>query len=755
MDSSISRRQHMEKQLFSMGYDYERFRGITLNNIHIPEDIRMTWNTKRARYQSEELDYRSLIHDSETEYSPAIVVTGLYGRRKTNRLNELGCTISHLLAMRKAIYSDLKEDGSHSDSNYAIITEDDVVFPFSVDWKGLIESAPAGFGILQLFNSNEESMQSLFKNYQKSSAKAGSDYRNPEKLKLWHERFPRQPGSFWSTCAYVFDKRVMRPVIDSIIHLKEISSTNFGKARILAGIKWECVPKSSPCCPHPENSTYSEMNPCVQSPRGFQADMYLYATTKSYVMTLPIIANGQGGNQSTLHQAHVENIHYLAFQRQRGYINDLIMQNTALPQFIEPACGYKNKGSLLPVGGDQMMVLNRKTHLCTYQSYTSKEIEKRPTVFWIKHQNQEARDSQLEGESHRMDAHLKQLGLHSHEVPAVKFSELQLSKEVQSAMAEGKDDCGQLMENQILHRTSRLNVTADVGHQYFLRSICGVFIRGRSIPFVEIEVARTISHLVALYEAANSSNSTSKIALVAEEDTQILFNIDWDKLVFSVNEKRSNRDLDWAILYLNNPTDHLAKNLWWKRMHNESRWGSWAGADTPANLATSLLKKDAYFDVVSDNFKYTKGVINTIQSSQIGQAYVINKAALKMLLSSIVTRVPLNENSSRFHYTIDLLASPEEAPLTQPQHYAGMRYSPDGINLASVLISLAPKRQYILHYPLVNSDLSYKNATKRDYMLAKVRRTYINNLIEGVGRLPKFISAACGTLLDLVPPKHI
>jgi len=81
--------------------------------------------------------------------------------------------------------------------------------------------------------------------------------------------------------------------------------------------------------------------------------MFLYSTTKSYVLTLPLIANGRGGNESTFHQSHVENIHYKAFQRQRTYINELLSQQVQLPDFAEPACGYKNEQSYLPVGDAQ------------------------------------------------------------------------------------------------------------------------------------------------------------------------------------------------------------------------------------------------------------------------------------------------------------------------------------------------------------------------------------------------------------------
>ena len=200
-----------------------------------------------------------------------------------------------------------------------------------IDWNELAKSAPPGFGMLQLFNSNADSMRSSFDQY------VTSKYR-----KLWHERFPRQPAAFWSTCAYLINKNIMKSVIDKLLTFKRIqkdttvqstqqvnvtvldhrnivqqqlfhqysealnatahSNTTIyiAEVKLIAGQRWECVPANSPCCPNPShyNYTYSEMVPCVLSPRGFQADMFLYATTKAFVLNVPLIANGVGGNQS-------------------------------------------------------------------------------------------------------------------------------------------------------------------------------------------------------------------------------------------------------------------------------------------------------------------------------------------------------------------------------------------------------------------------------------------------------------------------
>lgn len=138
LDKSIQRRTEMNQQLDRMQVKYERFQALSMDSIYIPEDIMNTWNSKRAMYDTKELDYSQLSvifpsgigsSISAPSRGAQVIVTGLYGRRRTNRLAELGCTISHLLAMHKAIYSDLRPDGTHSESNYAIITEDDISYP--------------------------------------------------------------------------------------------------------------------------------------------------------------------------------------------------------------------------------------------------------------------------------------------------------------------------------------------------------------------------------------------------------------------------------------------------------------------------------------------------------------------------------------------------------------------------------------------------------------------------------------------------
>jgi hypothetical protein len=83
---------------------------------------------------------------------------------------------------------------------------------------------------------------------------------------------------------------------------------------------------------------FSHIPPCIWAAKGFQADSYIYAIAKTYVLSVPLITNGAGGNVSTFHQDHVISIHQSAFARQRGYINELITQKRALPSFATLAC---------------------------------------------------------------------------------------------------------------------------------------------------------------------------------------------------------------------------------------------------------------------------------------------------------------------------------------------------------------------------------------------------------------------------------
>ena len=83
-----------------------------------------------------------------------------------------------------------------------------------------------------------------------------------------------------------------------------------------------------------ERDVFINNPPCVLAPKGFAADSLLYMMVKTYLLAIPVISNGKGGNQSTFHQDHVESIHAEAFKQQRSYINSYLNGSVKAPDFI-------------------------------------------------------------------------------------------------------------------------------------------------------------------------------------------------------------------------------------------------------------------------------------------------------------------------------------------------------------------------------------------------------------------------------------
>lgn len=163
MEKSVERRAIMQSMLDSMGVRHHRIKGLSNDEIHVPDDVARNWNrADKAVFQSSMMPpARSSLAPNHPLASYTAVISGLYGRRRKNRLNELGCTASHLIAMKTAV------NDQKSQSLYALIIEDDVQFPFDIDFDALVASAPPDWAILQLFNSNEGTMAHFWNTYMK------------------------------------------------------------------------------------------------------------------------------------------------------------------------------------------------------------------------------------------------------------------------------------------------------------------------------------------------------------------------------------------------------------------------------------------------------------------------------------------------------------------------------------------------------------------------------------------------------------
>jgi GR25 family glycosyltransferase involved in LPS biosynthesis len=135
MDKSIDRKVAMQKHLDQVvGPDkHHRVRGFTLSDIYVPADVEKSWASYETTYNtSEVIPPRKTVTEFSKFWHYKVILSALFGRRKYNQLKEIGCTISHLFAMRQAIYD------TSSTSKYALITEDDVQFLFNVDWNALV-----------------------------------------------------------------------------------------------------------------------------------------------------------------------------------------------------------------------------------------------------------------------------------------------------------------------------------------------------------------------------------------------------------------------------------------------------------------------------------------------------------------------------------------------------------------------------------------------------------------------------------------
>jgi GR25 family glycosyltransferase involved in LPS biosynthesis len=250
MDKSADRKINMEKHLSDVGFHYHRVRGLTPKEIYIPDDIEKVWRTAWCTLQTswKPPSMKNVTADINSPYKQySSFTTALCGRgKKKNTPKELGCTTSHLFAMREAVYN------TKSKSRYAIIIEDDVQFPFDVDWEAVAKSGPPGFQILQLFNSNEYTMAETWNMYRKNTSN------------IWTERTAKRFSDFWSTCAYMIDRVAIKPVVDAVI----FDVDGWTSFNVIAGITTPCVPRA--CCPN-ATDVFVRKPPCVYAPRGYQA----------------------------------------------------------------------------------------------------------------------------------------------------------------------------------------------------------------------------------------------------------------------------------------------------------------------------------------------------------------------------------------------------------------------------------------------------------------------------------------------------
>jgi hypothetical protein len=210
---------------------------------------------------------------------------------------------------------------------YALITEDDVEFAMDVDLLHLANSAPKGFGVLQLMTSSSSYVNSFWQKYKTKMSKESSKnvsneiernlYLEAINKNLWSRRKPDSP--YWATQAYLINKNVVRAFIDKVVTYNS-SSKSFAIKII-----------------NPSN----ELFPCFGNdmcslPQRLVSDLYIFTGCgPTYLATVPMFNGASIGRNTTIHLRKNNDIsHAKAFSEISITLADVRENRNLLPPFI-------------------------------------------------------------------------------------------------------------------------------------------------------------------------------------------------------------------------------------------------------------------------------------------------------------------------------------------------------------------------------------------------------------------------------------
>jgi hypothetical protein len=280
-----------------------------------------------------------------------VLLSGLCGRGQTKAkdvMEDVAITASHLLAIYKAVHSlDTDKEGENAGKTprYALILEDDVQFPFDIDFGELIKGAPKDFGILELTSTDSVTMSRRWNHYKY------------DQTALWANR--TRVDDAWGVSAYIIDKVSLRPYIDALVSqspgifpvmlqsYKKASDNqhilDFFEMKVIAGMRIHdtCVPEQ--CCTASEDViTYSEALPCAVSHKGLAVDRFMNAVfgDATKVSNMPLVINGIDGFFNASYHARMR---YWpgsekGLNEQRRIVRDMISGDVALPKYMQPSC---------------------------------------------------------------------------------------------------------------------------------------------------------------------------------------------------------------------------------------------------------------------------------------------------------------------------------------------------------------------------------------------------------------------------------
>ena len=213
--------------------------------------------------------------------------------------------VSHLLTIYHAVYD--------KNNNYpsAMITEDDVLFKFDVNYTKLAENAPEDFNIIQLMISNPARVLGNYKLLKRSF-----DNNLTSNSIYWRNWVQNDLAT--STQAYIINKKNIRSFIDRIITYDAYGTPNINIINPNFQVYCKKETKDGKCfLPFP-----------------ITADFYLYLSARpTYELMVPI-CNGANVN-STIHPEHFVN-HYYSFIGIQQVINQFYRRIELLHSYIKP-----------------------------------------------------------------------------------------------------------------------------------------------------------------------------------------------------------------------------------------------------------------------------------------------------------------------------------------------------------------------------------------------------------------------------------
>lgn len=302
LESNHARRIQLESHLQDVGLSYHRVNALKPSDIYVPPDVLSTYLTNDCKFHtSMNIPAKQSLNPSSNLYNYSSVVLGLcsgrHNRNSNHTLTELAVVASHLKAIRTAIYHDLDNPLSQNillensffsystikmsvltrfEDRYALIIEDDVSFPLNIDFYQLIKSAPSDFEVLQLMNTRQLTLDSLYKRY-----KSDSNF-------IWYKYTHIFKRLTYGACAYIIDKVRLKYKIDKIIyqHNGWLKYQIIPSSVVTINDTKRCFPKE--CCKLTRRKYYirKERIVCIPTPLGYNSDEFIYKMAKTYALTM-------------------------------------------------------------------------------------------------------------------------------------------------------------------------------------------------------------------------------------------------------------------------------------------------------------------------------------------------------------------------------------------------------------------------------------------------------------------------------------